>query len=285
MPDRALVGDVLRAGRARLDAAGVDTAGLDARLLMSDVLRLTQTALMLAELDPVSAEDVARFQTAIDRRVAGEPVGRIRGRRDFFGLDFVLSPATLEPRPDTETVVLTALDHVADPSRPVTIADIGTGTGAILLALLAGLPNATGLGTDLSPEAAETARFNAERLGLAERAKFAVCDLAAAIAGPVDLLVSNPPYIASCEIDGLEPAVRDHDPRLALDGGTDGLDPYRRLIPAAPSLLTSSGALVLEIGFDQADAVSGLCRGAGAKDVRIRPDLAGRPRAVLATWP
>ncbi|MEW5424822.1 peptide chain release factor N(5)-glutamine methyltransferase [Amorphus sp. 3PC139-8] len=284
MADQPSVGERLKAGRARLDAAGIDTAGLDARLLMADVLHLSQTALVLAEHDPMSSEDAERFGVAIERRAAGEPVGRIRGRRDFFGLDLVLSPATLEPRPDTETVVLAALDHVGDRDRAVTIVDIGTGTGAILLALLAALPNATGFGTDLSAEAAQTARFNAERLGLAERARFAVCDLADAVAGPADLLVSNPPYIASADIPGLDPAVRNHDPRLALDGGADGLDPYRRLVPAAPSLLASAGALVLEVGIGQADAVANLCNEAGAATVGIRPDLAGRPRAVLATW-
>lgn len=278
------VGGVLRSARERLRTAGIDTAGLDARLLAGEVLGLSATELIVADDWPVTRADALRLEAMIARRLAGEPVGRILGRRGFFGLELELSPATLEPRPDTETVVEAALDRVADRGRPIRIVDVGTGSGAIFLAILSALPNAVGLGTDLSPEAAATAARNAMRLGFADRSRVCVCDLASAVAGPVDLFVSNPPYIPSGDIKGLEPAVRDHDPRLALDGGPDGLDAYRRLVAEAARLVAPSGALVLELGVDQARSVADLCRAGGFSVSDVRRDLGGRPRALVATW-
>jgi release factor glutamine methyltransferase len=197
-----------------------------------------------------------------------------------------LSPPTLVPRADTETLVEAALELVrsdSTPARPLRIADLGTGSGAILLALLSELPGAVGIGTDLSEEALRTARDNAGELGLLPRAAFAVCDYAAALAGPFDLIVSNPPYIRSGEIALLDAEVRDHDPHGALDGGDDGLDAYRRLASRAAGLLARGGWLVVEVGHDQAEEVQRLLAAAGLTPSGVRRDLAGICRVVMAT--
>jgi release factor glutamine methyltransferase len=205
--------------------------------------------------------------------------------KEFWGLPLTLSPETLVPRPDTETVVEAALDHVraADGiGRPLRIADLGTGSGAILLALLSELPHACGIGTDISEGALHTARANAVALGLDGRAAFVACSYAAALSGPLDLIVSNPPYIASTDIAGLAVEVRHHDPLRALDGGPDGLDAYRALIPQAAALLRPGGAVVVEVGLGQAHDVEAMMTKAGlsADLTPVRRDLAGVSRAV-----
>ncbi|MDQ0313913.1 peptide chain release factor N(5)-glutamine methyltransferase [Amorphus orientalis] len=285
MRDGATVGAVLRDVRGRFAAAGIDTAGLDARLLVGHVLDLDATGMILADADPLEPDATARIEAVVARRLAGEPVGRILGRRAFYGLDLELSPATLEPRPDTETVVDAALERVPDVQAPLKILDVGTGTGAILLALLSQRPAAIGVGIDLSAEASATAARNADRLGLSGRALFCVGDLAAAASGPFDLVVSNPPYIESAEIDRLDLGVRAYDPRLALDGGPDGLAAYRRLVAQAAGLVAPAGALILEIGVGQAESVAMLCRAAGFDVAPPRVDMAGHARVLVATWP
>jgi release factor glutamine methyltransferase len=228
--------------------------------------------------ESIRLEDFAR------RRLTGEPVARILGLKEFWGLPLKLSAATLVPRPDTETVVELALEMLQaapPPLHPLRIADIGTGSGAILLALLSELPKAFGIGTDISMAALQTARANAARLGLAPRAAFVVCDYAAALSDSFDLMVSNPPYIRSAEIAGLATEVRDHDPHRALDGGIDGLDAYRALIPQAARLLRPGGALVVEAGLGQSGDIGGLMKGAGLTLERpAKADLAGIRRAV-----
>jgi release factor glutamine methyltransferase len=222
-------------------------------------------------------EDFAR------RRLTGEPIARLLGVKEFWGLPIKLSAATLVPRPDTETVVELALEmlHASPPGRRLRIADIGTGSGAILLALLSELPGACGLGTDISQAALQTASGNAARLGLAPHAAFVACDYAAALSGRFDLIVSNPPYIRSAAIADLAPEVRDHDPIAALDGGPDGLDAYRALIPQAARLLLPGGALVLEVGHDQSGDVGRLMAAEGLTLERpAKADLAGIRRAV-----
>jgi release factor glutamine methyltransferase len=232
----------------------------------------------------LTATEAARLEEAARRRVAGEPVARIVGNREFWGLPLQLSAATLVPRPDTETVVELALEMLqppADPDRQWRIADIGTGSGAILLALLSELPDAFGVGTDISVAALRTASSNALHLGLTARAAFVACDYAAALSGALDLIVSNPPYIRSADIAGLSIEVRDHDPLLALDGGTDGLDAYRALIPQAARLLAPGGALVVEAGHGQSGEIQGLIDAAGLTCERPpKADLAGIRRAV-----
>lgn len=284
MTDGPTVGGALIAARTRLREAGVQAAALDARLLVAHVLGLTSTGLIVAEPAPISPRDAAGIEAVIARRVAGEPVGRIIGRRAFFGLDLALSPATLEPRPDTETLVQAVLDWAGDRERPLRIVDVGTGTGAVLLALLAALPNARGLGTDISPDAAATALANAHSIGVADRAGFTVCDAASAARGPVDVLVSNPPYIPSGDIAHLDREVREHDPRLALDGGPDGLAFYRLLASAASGLVSPAGAVLVEFGIGQAESVAELFRAAHLARLDVVHDIEDRPRVLRAEW-
>jgi len=273
-----------RALTARLRAHAVDSAELEARLLAGAALGLDLTAMVAAAARPLTAAEAARLEDVARRRLAGEPVARILGCKEFWGLPLHLSAATLVPRPDTETVVELALEMLratAEPKQRWRIADIGTGSGAILLALLSEWPDATGVGTDLSAGALQTARSNAVRLGLAARAAFVACDLAAALSGPFDLVVSNPPYVRSADIAGLAIEVRAHDPHRALDGGADGLDAYRALIPQATRLLAPGGAVVVEVGHGQSGYVEQLMKAAGLKHENPpKADLAGIPRAV-----
>ncbi len=218
------------------------------------------------------------------RRFAGEPVARILGEKEFWGLPLQLSSATLVPRPDTETVVELALELLrADgpASRPLRIADLGTGSGAILLALLSELPNARGFGTDISEQALQTAAANAVSTGLAARATFIACDYATGLSGLFDLIVSNPPYIRAADIGGLAVEVREFDPLAALDGGADGLDAYRALIPQAAGLLTPGAVLIVEAGEGQSGPINGLMTMTGLTPTGApKADLAGIPRAV-----
>lgn len=274
-----------RALAARLQSAGIESAELDARLLAGHALDLDLTGMISAANRILTTDESDRLELLANRRLAGEPVARILGQREFWGLPLALSPATLVPRPDTETVVELALDMLRTGSvnRRPRIADLGTGTGAILLALLSELPEATGIGTDISEEALTTATSNAQRLGLAERASFIHCDYASALTGPFDLIVSNPPYVRSGDIAGLAVEVRDHDPRTALDGGADGLDAYRALIPQAARILGQNAPLVVEAGEGQATRIEALMTAAGLALQRPpRADLAGIPRAVGA---
>jgi release factor glutamine methyltransferase len=269
----------------RLASAGIESSELDARLLVGQALNLDLTGMIAAAGRVLTAEESGRLEALASRRLAGEPVARILGLKEFWGLPFALSPATLVPRPDTETVVELALEMLRErpANKPLSIADLGTGTGAILLALLSELPDATGIGTDISVEALETATANAVNLGLATRANFIRCDYAAALTGPFDLIVSNPPYIRTSDITGLAVEVRDHDPWKALDGGPDGLDAYRALIPQAASILAPGASLVVEIGQGQATQIEALMKAAGLVAQRApRADLAGIPRAVAA---
>jgi len=269
---------------ARLRTNSIDAAELDARILIGAVLGLDLTGMIAAAERRVTAAEAARLEDAVRRRVAREPVARIIGVREFWGLPLQLSAATLVPRPDTETVVELALEMLqpsANPDRRLRVADIGTGSGAILLALLSELPDAYGVGTDISVAALRTARRNAAQLGLVGRAGFVACDYAAALSGNLDLIVSNPPYIRSADIAGLSIEVRDYDPLLALDGGTDGLDAYRALIPQAARLLAPGAALVVEAGRGQSGEIQGLIDAAGLTCERPpKADLAGIRRAV-----
>jgi release factor glutamine methyltransferase len=273
-----------RALAARFRSAGVDSAELDARVLAGFVLGLDLTGLIAAAARILTKEEAASLEDVARRRMAGEPVARIVGVREFWGLPLRLSPATLVPRPDTETVVEAALEVLKEnpASRgKLRIADLGTGSGAILLALLSELPNAFGVGTDLNEAALRTARENARQLGLASRAVFVACDYAAALSGPFDLIVSNPPYIRSADIASLDAEVRDHDPQRALDGGADGLDAYRLIAPEAARLLATGGALVAEVGHGQSGEVEGLMAAAGLTPGDApKSDLAGIRRAV-----
>jgi release factor glutamine methyltransferase len=273
-----------RALTARFRSNAIDSAELDARILVGAALDLDLTGVIAAAGRPLTADESIRLDDFMRRRLGGEPVARILAAREFWGLPLQLSAATLVPRPDTEAVVELALEilRARPPSeRPWRVADIGTGSGAILLALLSELPDAQGWGTDISAAALRTAGGNAARLGFAPRAVFVACDYAAALSGPFDLIVSNPPYVRSADIGDLAAEVRDHDPLAALDGGADGLDAYRALIPQAERLLAQGGALVVEIGHGQSGTVESMMTAAGLTlDGVAKADLAGVPRAV-----
>ena len=276
------IDEVRRILAARFKSAGIDSAEIDARLLVGAALRLDLTGVVTSARRTLSKREVAELAAFAERRIKGEPVARILGEKEFWGLPFKLSAATLVPRPDTETVVERALEIArASRERARRIADLGTGTGAILLALLHELPDAFGVGTDISLEALLTARANAADLGLAARSTFVACNYAAALSGGLDLIVSNPPYIRSADISGLATEVRDHDPLLALDGGADGLDAYRALISQAADLLSPGGALIVEAGQGQSGLIETLMTAAGlTTHEAAKTDLAGIPRAV-----
>ena len=274
-----------RALAAQLRSAQLDEAELDARILLGAALGLDLTGLIAQGPRLLTEAEASRLAQHARRRIAGEPVARILGVREFWGLPFRLSEATLVPRPDTETIVERALEMFRERqlSHPPVIADIGTGSGAILLALLHEISEAFGVGTDLSLTALDTAKANAAALGLAGRAAFVACSYAAALSGPFDLIVSNPPYIPSGEIPKLSIEVREHDPHLALDGGNDGYDAYRALIPQAAERLVPGGALIVEAGQGQAADIETLMTAAALSvDRPPRADLAGIPRAVSA---
>ena len=274
-----------RALAAEFKASNIDSPELDARLLIGAALALDHTGLAVQAARLITENEANIISSFGQRRLSHEPVARILGHKEFWGLDLRLSDATLVPRPDTETIVAAALEIVGNDSakdKALRIADIGTGSGAILLALLSELPAATGIGTDISEAALETARLNARQLGLAGRASFVQCDYASALSGPFDLIVSNPPYIRSADIAALDRDVRDYDPRLALDGGTDGLDAYRAIAPQVAALLAPNGVLVFEVGHDQSGDVSALMRQAGLTlSHPPKTDLGGIHRAVM----
>lgn len=282
------LGALLATARRRLAAADIDTAAIDARLLVEAATGASRLDLLSNADRPVAADVAARLDDWISRRASGEPVGRILGTASFYGLDFVLGPDTLEPRPDTEVLVETALGAArsgriagASPDgEGLRLLDLGTGTGAIAVALLAKLPRAYGLATDLSSGALEIAKDNAARQGLSDRLDFALGDFFAAVTGSFNLIVSNPPYIASDVIAGLDREVRLHDPILALDGGPDGLDAYRTILRGLSRHLVPGGFLAVEIGWDQGKAVGDLFEASGLSDIQVHRDLGDRDRVV-----
>ena len=286
--NETFAGQTIEAARrkltARFKSGDIDTAELDARILVGAATGLDLTGLIAAATRRVTSDEAMRLEDFTRRRLAGEPVARILRAKEFWGLPLQLSDATLVPRPDTETVVELALEMLRaepDPKRRLRIADIGTGSGAILLALLSELPAAVGVGTDVSMAALRTASSNAARLGFSSRAAFVVCDYAAALSEPFDLIVSNPPYIRSADIARLAIEVRNHDPIVALDGGADGLDAYRQLIPQAAQRLAQGGVLVVEAGHDQSGDIGELMTAAGLTlEKPPKADLAGIHRAV-----
>jgi release factor glutamine methyltransferase len=278
------VADCRRAWTAMFRARGIDSPELDARVLIGHALGLDHAALAARADQPVSAEQQSAIVALARRRLAREPVARIIGTKEFWSLPLRVTDATLVPRPETETVVtaaLRALDSRGSRSRPWRIADIGTGSGAIALALLSELPNAFAVGTDISAAALATARDNARNLDMG-RASYVRCDVASALCGPFDLIVSNPPYIATRDLDQLAPEVRLFDPHVALDGGADGLHWYRALAATATLLLARNGILVVELGKDQAEPVAALIAAAGLAPMAPQPDLNGIPRALIA---
>jgi release factor glutamine methyltransferase len=284
--DRSSAGAAIGRVTKLLEGAGIAEPGRDARLLVGAALGVEQAALLRMPEARLSVLEEQRLSELVQRRLAREPISRILGRRGFFGREFDLSPATLDPRPESETLIEVALDQLAgsrERDRPMRILDVGTGSGCLLVTLLAELPGARGIGTDIDPAALEVAARNAERHGVEARASFIAEGSLSAIAGPFDLLISNPPYIKTAEVSRLEPEVSIYDPHLALDGGPDGLAMYRE-IAANLRRLVPAGNAVLEVGWDQADRVCDLLRGISGPDDtaelhKVR-DLDGRERCV-----
>ena len=264
---------------------GFETPELDARVLVCHALDLDHAGLIRDADRKLRPEEIHGLATAVSRRLAREPVARIVGMKEFWSLPLSVNAATLVPRPESETVVeaaLAARDARTKRSRALRLLDIGTGSGALLLALLAEWPDAVGIGTDVNIDALEVARGNAVRLGSAHRASFVACDIAAALRGPFDVIVANPPYVASGAIAALMPGVRDYEPRVALDGGHDGLDAYRAIAAQVPRLMAPDGRLVVEIGAGQDTAVAAIMGEQRLVVTATTPDISGVVRALTA---
>jgi release factor glutamine methyltransferase len=267
--------------RARLEAAGVDSPVIDARLMLQAAAGASRSDIVTDPHRALTAEQTQTLETFLARREAREPVSHILGRKGFWTIELKVTPDVLTPRPETEVVVEFALKNFPE-AMEFRVLDLGTGSGAIILAILAERPAASGVGLDLSSAALEVARENAALLKLEDRLVLAESDWAEGQPDEAfDLVVSNPPYIAREVIDGLAPEVRDHEPRLALDGGEDGLDSYRILAPEALRVLKPGGLFALEIGFDQSEAVESLMLAAGAEGLWTLKDLSDKPRVVV----
>jgi release factor glutamine methyltransferase len=268
------------AARARLTEARVDSPVIDARLLLEAAAGASRTDIISDPHRPLTPDQREQLEAYVERRARREPVSRILGRKGFWKIALKVTPDVLSPRPDTETIVEYAL-RLFPEAMAFTILDLGVGSGAILLSILAERPAARGLGTDISSEALAVARENAANLDLNGRSTFLQTSWADGLGdASFDLVVANPPYIATHVMETLEPEVRDHEPRLALDGGPDGLDAYRTLAPEVLRVLKPGGMFAIEIGYDQAAPVSELFTQAGGLDVRVLKDLSDRDRVV-----
>jgi release factor glutamine methyltransferase len=255
-----------------------DTSRLDAELLMAEALHIDRDKLLLS---PPDRKVPDRFWNMVERRKAGEPVAYITGRRAFWNIELHVGPGVLVPRPDSEVLIASAIEHFDGSDGPKRILDLGTGPGTLLLAAIDVWPNATGLGVDVSRQALSYASANARRLGFESRVKLTQGDWAKSLAESFDLVLCNPPYVP--EGAELGAGVREYEPDEALFAGEEGLDAYRELAPQLPRLLNPGGLAAIEIGFDQAAAVTDLLGREGLK-ASVANDLAGRPRAVLLTW-
>ncbi|WP_295079138.1 peptide chain release factor N(5)-glutamine methyltransferase [Tabrizicola sp.] len=272
--------DALRRAVPLLREAGIEDAARDARVLLAHALGIGHDRLTLKLQDDMTPPQEADYNAALQSRIARQPVAQITGRRLFWGLSFRVTRDTLDPRPETETLVAEAL------SEPfLKLLDLGTGTGCILLSCLKGMPLARGLGTDISDAALEVAMGNTRDLGLEARARFRKSDWLTSVTGAYDLIVSNPPYIAADEMPTLAPEVRDWEPHLALSPGGDGLDAYRAITRGAGARLMPGGRLLVEIGPTQGPAVSALFAEAGLEQIRVLPDMDGRDRVVAGVKP
>lgn len=265
--------------RRRLEAAGVDSPVIDARLLLEAGAGVGRVDIVTDPRRPVSTAQAAAVEALLRRREAREPIGHILGHKGFWTLDFTVNADVLSPRPETELLVEVAMETLPK-GWPARVLDLGVGSGAILLSVLSERPESTGLGIDTSEAALAVARGNSERLGFSDRAELRQGNWTDGIEGQFDLILSNPPYIPSADIDGLDPEVAKWEPRLALDGGPDGLAPYRRIIADLPRLLSPTGAFAFEVGRGQAEAVQALAEAQGLTTSTPRLDLAGIHRVV-----
>jgi len=277
------LGSLLVEAAGALSAAGFEQPRRQARRLVASALAISQTDLFGHSDRPLNAAQASCFRAMLRRMIEHEPLSRILGRREFWGLEFALSPETLDPRPETETVVEAVLKRKSDRHAPLRILDLGTGTGCLLLALLSEYPRASGFGVDIAEAAVRTAIRNAAALGFASRAHFFVGDWGAALSGKFEAIVANPPYVATAHLVLLPREVAYHDPWRALDGGRDGLAAYRKIGVAVPRLLASDGIFVCEVGRDQADAVAATLTANRMAIAGTEKDLAGMARCVIAS--
>jgi release factor glutamine methyltransferase len=270
-------------GRAAelLKAAGVDEPRFEARLLLANAAGWSTEAALAHRRGSLPQAIARRADAMLERRRQRQPTSQILGRREFWGLEFEVTPEVLDPRPDSETVVTAALKNIGNRAAPLRVLDLGTGTGCLLLALVSELPNAQGLGVDLSPAAVQIAQANSLRLGLSHRAQFVIGNWGGGLSENFDVIIANPPYVPSAEIAGLQPEVSRWEPRIALDGGADGLDAYRRLAPEIARRLVKDGFAALEIGSTQASAVEEICARSGLVVRSCMQDLAGRDRCLI----
>ena len=277
------LGAAWRAIRDQFRDAELDTPELDARLLAQTAFGLDSMGLLQHERDAAPDERMATLEAMARRRLAGEPVARILGHKEFYGLDFLLNHATLVPRPETELLVELALEALKPLEAP-TFLDLGTGSGCVAIAVLVHAPQARAVAVDLAPAAIEAARANAQRLGVADRIEFCAGSWCSPLEDGelFDVVVSNPPYVESEIIEELAPEVREHDPRLALDGGEDGLAAYRSIAAGVSRHLKARGSILVEIGSEQGIQVGALLSSAGFVDIDVRKDLAGLDRVVSA---
>lgn len=282
------VSQLVAEARRRFAAAGIDDPAADARVLISGLLGLSNTEMLTRGGETVMPGKADAIEAAILRRLAHEPVHRILGEREFYGLPLWLSAETLEPRPDTEILVDTMLPYLRDLANKkgrIHILDMGTGTGAICLALLSECPEASGIGSDISADALKTAQSNAERNGLQERFEAVQSSWFENIHGAFDAIVSNPPYIASSIVLGLAPEVTKFDPAAALDGGMDGLDAYKAIAKDAARFMQPNGIIGLEIGYDQRIAVTGVFEAEGFKFLESVKDYGQNDRVLIFRHP
>jgi release factor glutamine methyltransferase len=274
--------DLITRLAARLGEAGIEEARAEAWLLLAAATGRGRAALVAGSGDALDRVARARLDGMLARRLAREPMAYILGEKEFWSLPLAVAPGVLVPRPETETVVEAALGQIRDRTAPLRVLDLGTGSGCLLLALLSELPNASGIGIDASVTAHSVAEANAQRLGLAERARFVVADWGRELSGPFETIVSNPPYVREGDWAGLQPEIRDFESRAALLAGADGLDAYRALAPDCLRLLATDGALALEIGQGQGDAVTAILAAHGLQVVERRADLSGIERCLVA---
>lgn len=273
---------ILQQAKQSLKLADIPSYVLDAELLMAKALNISREQVICYPLRELSEQESGDFEKLLQRRIKREPMAHILEKREFWGREFKVSCDTLDPRPDSETLIEAALGLFDDKDKPLKILDFGTGTGCLLLTLLSELPNSEGVAVDISEKALSVAKENACKLGLAKRVGFIVSFWGVEVEGKYDLIISNPPYIKSDEIDGLEPEVSGYEPISALDGGASGLECYRQLAPFIASLLSDNGFAILEVGIGQADDVRAILEGAGLTFISCKKDLAGVKRCIIA---
>lgn len=275
--------EVLKTCIAELTQSGVEAPRLDARILASSILKCEPNEILMHVCDEFLEQDYAALLTLVRRRCSGEPVSRILGVREFWSLPFLLSDDTLDPRPDSETIIDAALNLISkSQDRAISVLDIGTGSGCLLLALLSEWESSWGVGVDISPGAVQTAQKNADALGFKDRARFCVSNWVDPLDGQFDLIISNPPYIRTDDVPDLSPEVRTFDPLRALIGGVDGLDSYRRILPDCRRMLKPDGIVIVEFGKGQHKAVESIMRSEGLLRIEGYEDLSGTIRCLSA---